>query len=221
MAILVIMTTWPLRDLVIRTPRLEMRPDDDAGLGELVSVALDGVHPPDRQPFIAEWTDAPREQIGINTLRHFWGQRATCEPGDWKVNLLVRLDGRVIGTQGVYGRDFGLLREVSSGSWLGRRHQGLGYGTEMRAGVLAFAFDHLGARTARSGSFADNAASLAVSRGLGYRPDGTVTARRRGQVATEVRLLVTRDDFQNHRPEWKPQVEGLSDALWMFGVTDA
>ena len=38
---------WPLRDLVLRTPRLELRPDDDAGLFELAAVAYGGV----RRPF--------------------------------------------------------------------------------------------------------------------------------------------------------------------------
>ncbi len=42
----------------------------------------------------------------------------------------------------------------------------------MRAAVLLLAFDHLGARTARSEAFADNPASLRVSEKLGYAPDG-------------------------------------------------
>ena len=37
--------------LVLRTPRLELRPDDDAGLHELVDVAYRGVHPPEEMPF--------------------------------------------------------------------------------------------------------------------------------------------------------------------------
>ena len=34
---------WPLRHLVLRTPRLELRPDDDAGLLELVDLAHEGI----------------------------------------------------------------------------------------------------------------------------------------------------------------------------------
>jgi len=59
---------------------------------------------------------------------------------------------------------------VSTGSWLGMRHQGKGFGTEMRAAILMLAFDHLGAKTARSSAFTDNPRSLAVSRRLGYEP---------------------------------------------------
>ncbi|MFC3899118.1 hypothetical protein ACFOWZ_47300 [Lentzea rhizosphaerae] len=36
------MSAWPLRNLVLRTPRLELRPDDDEGLYELVDVAPRG-----------------------------------------------------------------------------------------------------------------------------------------------------------------------------------
>jgi RimJ/RimL family protein N-acetyltransferase len=53
--------------------------------------------------------------------------------------------GAVVGSQGVGGRDFAVLREVHTGSWLGRRYQGQGIGTQMRAAVLHMAFDGLGA----------------------------------------------------------------------------
>ena len=42
----------------------------------------------------------------------------------------------------------------------------------MRAAVLAFAFDGLGAQVAESSAFLDNAASNAVSRALGYEENG-------------------------------------------------
>jgi hypothetical protein len=47
---------WPLRNLVLRTPRLELRPDDDEGLLELVEVADGGVHPAEEMPFTVPWT---------------------------------------------------------------------------------------------------------------------------------------------------------------------
>ena len=49
---------WPLWRLVLRTPRLELRPDDDAGLVELLAEACRGVHPPAEMPFGVPWTDA-------------------------------------------------------------------------------------------------------------------------------------------------------------------
>jgi GNAT superfamily N-acetyltransferase len=59
-------------------------------------------------------------------------------------------DGVVVGSQGVGGRDFAVLREVHTGSWLERRYQGQGIGTQMRAAVLALAFDGLEAQSAVS-----------------------------------------------------------------------
>jgi RimJ/RimL family protein N-acetyltransferase len=205
------MDPWPFRHLVLRTPRLELRPDDDEGLAELVDVTLDGIHPPDRMPFGVDWTDAPRDRLGINTFQHYWGVRASLTPDRWTLNFLVRLDGRVIGTQGLGAEDFPILREVTSGSWLGLRHQGRGIGTEMRAAVLMFAFDHLGAVSARSGAFDDNHASHAVSRKLGYRPDGTFTQVRRGEPARQTRLLLTPATFV--RPDWTPAVSGITPRL--------
>jgi hypothetical protein len=96
-------------------------------------------------------------------------------------------------------------------------HQGHGYGTEMRAAVLAFAFDHLRARTARSSAFADNVRSHAVSRRLGYRVDGTELIVREGASTTDVRLLVDPDTFA--RPDWKLQVEGLEPCLELLGAS--
>ncbi len=55
---------WPLRHLVLRTPRLELRPDDDPGLFELVEVAYRGVHPPEEMPFATPWTDADPAYLG-------------------------------------------------------------------------------------------------------------------------------------------------------------
>jgi RimJ/RimL family protein N-acetyltransferase len=65
--------------------------------------------------------------------------------------------------QGLGGRDFAVLREVHTGSWLGRRYQGHGIGTQMRAAVLHLAFEGLGAQHAAFGAFEHNAASLGVS----------------------------------------------------------
>ncbi|MFC0625487.1 GNAT family N-acetyltransferase [Kribbella deserti] len=202
---------WPFRHLVLRTPRLELRPDDDAGLLELNEEALAGVYEPGTMPFSVPWNEAPPEVQGRQTFQHYWAQRAALGPGNWTINFLIRLDGKVIGAQGLTGKDFGVTREVSSGSWIARRLQGQGLGTEMRAAVLLFAFDHLGAQTARSEAFTDNPASQSVSRKLGYQPDGTMTVDRMGKRATQVRLLLPASEFV--RPEWQLEVSGLEDCL--------
>ena len=61
---------------------------------------------------------------------------------------------------------------MDTGSWLGRRFQGRGLGKEMRAAVLGFAFDGLGAEVAETSAFLDNLPSNGVSRALGYEENG-------------------------------------------------
>jgi RimJ/RimL family protein N-acetyltransferase len=202
---------WPLRHLVLRTPRLELRPDDDAGLLELVDQAHRGIHPPQEMPFLFPWTDQPKDVLGRSTMQFHWGLRAAITPSKWNVIFLIRHNGAVIGSQGLAAEDFAVTGRVDSGSWLGREHQGKGLGTEMRAAVLLFAFDHLGAREAHSEAFADNAASLAVSRKLGYRDNGRTTVARRGERVEDVRIVVRAAQFV--RPEWTLEVSGLDGCL--------
>lgn len=209
---------WPLRHLVLRTPRLELRPDDDAGLLELVAEAHRGVHPPDEMPFGFAWTDVPAEELGPNLMRFYWRTRGSIGTEEWALTFLVRLDGAVLGSQGLSAKRFAVTRECSTGSWIGMRHQGKGIGTEMRAAVVAFAFDYLGAEQVRSGSWADNPSSLGVSRKLGYAQDGTSRRERRGEPVTEVRLLLTRERFEQHRPDWTLRVDGMDGVREFLGA---
>jgi RimJ/RimL family protein N-acetyltransferase len=210
------MEHWPLRDLVLHTPRLELRPDDDEGLYELVEVAYGGVHPPDEMPFTVEWTDADPAYLGRGILQHFWSERARLAPERWSVHFLVREAGRVVGVQSLHGVEFGIAREVGTGSWIGLRHQRRGIGTEMRAAVLLFAFDHLGALVARSSAFSGNVASHTVSRRLGYRLDGTRAVVRRGRPTEDVRLLLPRADLV--RPSWTLGVGGVEPCLGLLAA---
>lgn len=209
---------WPLRHLVLRTPRLELRPDDDAGLLELAGQAYQGVHEPDEMPFSFPWTDAPDPDLGRNLVQYHWKSRAHCSPEGWHLHFLVRLHGRVIGSQGLSSTDFLVTREVHTGSWVGQHYQGNGYGTEMRAAVLMFAFDHLGAVHARSDAYRDNPPSRGVSRALGYVEDGTQITARRGEPAEQVRLLVTSERFV--RPSWAPEVLGMTECRDFFGLPE-
>ena len=210
---------WPLHGLVLRTPRLELRPDDDASLRELVALLHDaGVHPAAEMPFAVPWTDADPRYLGRGVAQYLWSERARSSPEAWGVHLIVRHDGAVIGMQSLTATRFGVLREVHTGSYLGRRFQGHGYGTEMRAAVLAFAFDRLGATSARSDYIEGNEGSATVSRRLGYRPDGTVLAVSRGPREVQHRVILTPEMFV--RPAWEPQVEGYTDDVAGFLAAD-
>jgi RimJ/RimL family protein N-acetyltransferase len=196
---------WPLFGLRVETPRLVLRTVTDDDLEPLAEAAIAGVHDADRTPFAVPWTDAPPEELRRSLARFHWRLRAQTTPADWWLALAVEHDGRLIGSQDVRGVDFAALRTVSSGSWLTRSAQGRGFGTEMRAGMLQLAFDHLGAEWAESGASSWNSPSLRVSEKLGYRPNGIARMHPRAdEVVDKHRLRLHRDAFV--RPGWTASV---------------
>jgi RimJ/RimL family protein N-acetyltransferase len=168
-------------------------------------------------PFAFPWTDAPAEEVVANSLRHYWQSRSQFSPDAWSIPFAVRSQGIFCGIQELAATKLTLLRTVSTGSWLGLAHQGQGLGTEMRAAVLMFAFDHLGAVRAESAAFVDNPTSLNVSAKLGYQPNGTqVRERRPGEIAVNQGLVVTTETFR--RPDWTLGVTGLEECRAMLGL---
>ncbi len=126
-------------------------------------------------------------------------------------------EGRPVGSQDLRAERFSDTRTVESGSWLGRRYQGQGYGTEMRVAVLELGFRGLGAQAAVSGSFEGNIASARVSEKLGYVASGEHFHEPRG-------VRVREQGFRLERETWladeRPPVEivGLEPCLPLFGV---
>ena len=209
---------WPLFGLRLATPRLELRVPDLELLGELAGLAASGVHEPGVQPFLAAWTDAPPDRVARNTMQWHWAQWGRWSPDDWALELVVIADGRVVGTQGLGARQFATLREVGTGSWLGRAYHGRGYGTEMRAAVLDLAFTGLGAAYATSEAFAGNAASYRVSRKLGYADDGVQRHVVRGAPVVGRRLRLDRAAWAAARTV-PVRIGGLEPCLPLFGLT--
>ncbi|ROQ05415.1 RimJ/RimL family protein N-acetyltransferase [Rathayibacter sp. PhB93] len=202
---------WPLFSLVLRTPRLELHAVRDADLPALAAAAVAGIHEPGRSPFPAAWAEVPAEQLPADLARYQWSLRAATRPDSWRVAFAIVEDGAVIGCQDLLADEFAARRTVSSGSWLTRAAQGRGLGREMRAAALLLAFDHLGAEVAESSALAWNTASIRVSTGLGYEPNGTQrTVGADGVAVEEVRFRVTPDTFR--RPEWELEVSGLEAA---------
>jgi RimJ/RimL family protein N-acetyltransferase len=160
---------------------------------------------------------SPGRTRARGTLQYHWSCWGSWKPSDWTLEFAVLSGGIVVGTQGIGGRDFAVLREVHTGSWLGLRYQGQGIGTQMRAAVLHLAFEGLGARHAVSAAFEDNAASLGVSRKLGYRDDGIEWHQVRGRPALTRRLRLTRADWQA-APTVPVQIHGLQPCLPQFGL---
>ena len=217
---------WPLAGLRLRTRarsgQLELRLPDAADLAALAALAEAGLHDPDVQPFSVPWTDVDPAARAQSVLQFHWTCLGSWTPEKWDLNLVVVRDGTVVGTQGVGGKDFAILREVGTGSWLGRQYQGQGIGTAMRAAALALAFDGLGAEFALSAAFTDNRASLAVSRKLGYRDDGMERQVIRGRPAELRRLRIDRAAWLARRDSrtgpGQVVIEGLEPCLPLFGA---
>jgi RimJ/RimL family protein N-acetyltransferase len=201
---------WPLFGLRLETPRLVLRVVRDDDLAGLADAALAGIHG-ERLPFLRAWSEEEPATLRRSLAQFVWRRRAELRPESWSVPFVVLADGHPIGVQDLEAEDFAVLRTVATSSWLTRSAQGQGFGTEMRAAVLQFAFDHLGATHADSGAFAWNTPSLEVSRKLGYRPNGVAFASPRGERMLEQRLRVAADEFV--RPAWDLGVQAPPLAL--------
>ncbi|MDQ6747609.1 MAG: GNAT family N-acetyltransferase [Candidatus Dormibacteraeota bacterium] len=208
---------WPLADLVVRTPPLVVRLPTDAELVDLARLAASGVHVPETMPFAIPWTDAPSPRLERAAMQWWWQQRAEWSPARWTFTGGVFVGGRAVGIQDLSGVDFTLLRTVGTGSWLGRDHQGQGLGTEMRAAVLHLAFVGLGAVEAHSGAWEDNAASIRVSRKLGYVDNGIELRRRRDGAARHLMLRLDRTAWEANRRD-DISIEGLNPCRELFGL---
>ena len=210
---------WPLFGLRVASGPLELRPVTDDDLPALADLALAGVHAPEASPFINTWTDAPAEELGRNMARYYWSKRAEMSPARWTVDFVVRHHGEVVGVQGITAENYRVTKTMETGSWVGLRHQGRGIGTLMRQSICQFAFDCLDAAELTSGAWTDNAASLAVSRKVGYTPNGQRREERRaGEVAIMQDLVLTPAALVRHGLELA--VEGLREVRAFLGLTE-
>ncbi len=187
---------WPLFDLRIRTARVEIRLPDDDDLVALARLAAKGVHDPSTMPFLVPWTDSPSPLLERGMLQWGWRHRAEWAVDDWSFNGAVVVNETIVGVQALLATNFTAERVVSTGSWLGLEFQGRGIGKEMRAAILFFAFEGLGAQRADSGGFPDNAPSLGVSRSLGYVETGRHRVLRRGESAETLELTLDRSTWE-------------------------
>lgn len=208
---------WPLFGLRIIAGPLQLRPVHDEDIPLLVAVAQAGVHPPDTMPFMTPWTAVPPEQLPRNMAAHYWRIRCGVAWERWTVDLVVRWHGEVVGVQGFSAENYLVTHTGETGSWLGQRHQGRGIGTLMRQTLCGFAFDHLDAEVVMSGAWVDNAASLAVSRKVGYRHNGMFREQRRpGEAVALQRLSLVEPDLVRHG--YDVQVEGLAPVREFLGL---
>jgi RimJ/RimL family protein N-acetyltransferase len=208
-------TFWPLFELAVRTPRLELRllrEDDFPAVVELID---GGIHDPGAMPFFVPWTDAEPGRRAREAAQWMWRHRANWSADNWTLTSGVFVGGRVVGVQDLGAEHFRAVRSVETGSWLGRAHQGQGLGREMREAILHLAFAGLGAEEALSGAFEDNESSLATSRAVGYEENGEARGQRRDGSGRTIRFRMGRDAWEARR---RPDIEivGLEGCLDMF-----
>jgi RimJ/RimL family protein N-acetyltransferase len=195
--------TWPVHGLTLRTPDLELR-----GMTEASATALAELVPPDLEhhPDLAHLSPA------ADVLQAYWRGAGLWLPSDWVLSLAVFRDGAPIGLQALEGKDFAARRVVDTHSWLVQDQRGQGLGKQMRTAVLSLAFGALGARRAITEAWSDNAASLGVSRSLGYDDNGVDLHPGR----REMQRLVLR--AQDWAPAHHVEISGLEACLPLLGL---
>lgn len=207
---------WPLFDLRLTVAELELRPMTEADLVPLAELLPDDVEldpAATRYPGLSD--AANRRVIGF---QHYWKSFGNWRPDRWRLAFCVRAGGELVGVQELESEDFAALRTVYSSSHLIGSARGRGIGRQMRRAALALAFGPLRAEAAISSAWQDNHASLAVSRALGYLPNGESRHRRGDGVDTMRYLRLTRADWLAGDGAAGVRIEGVEACLPYFGL---
>jgi RimJ/RimL family protein N-acetyltransferase len=196
-----LVSIWPVAGLRVRAGDLELCWPDDDLLVKLASVASRGVHDPGRMPFTFPWTRGTELEVARNVLTYHWSVRKRVDPKDLLLELAVLVREEPVGMQGATGRNWDVLREVETGSWLGLPFHGRGIGTRMPVLMLHLLFAGLGAQDVTSTAMHDNPESNAVSLKAGYEPDGILRDVRDGAPVAVNRWRMTRARWESLRDE--------------------
>jgi RimJ/RimL family protein N-acetyltransferase len=209
---------YPPLNIEVATPRLTLAAATDDLLERLVPIVRAGVVGEGEVPFddpISLYHESPQREW--TWLQRIWAGRSRVSPQFWRLYFVVLADGKPVGMQDLVGKEFAALGTVTTFSWLcpSARHRGLG--KEMRAAILHLAFAGLPAREATSEAFTDNHASNGVSRALGYEPNGTAWATRRGDAAQLSGWKLTRERWSSRRRD-DIQLTGVEACLPVLGI---
>jgi RimJ/RimL family protein N-acetyltransferase len=206
---------WPVFGLHVGCGPLELDPIRDADIPALVDLAAAGIHDAEAMPFAIPWSTSP--DLPRTMSSYYWRTRAEFGEDGWSLDLAVRWHGQLVGCQGFATQHYLVTRTGETGSWLGRPFQRQGIGTLMRQAICVFLFDHLDAAEVTSGAWLDNAASLGVSRKVGYEPNGQFRQQRRAGELSVMQKLRLRPD-RLVRPPYDVQVEGADAVRQVVGL---
>ncbi|WP_347354887.1 GNAT family protein [Intrasporangium sp.] len=208
---------WPVHAIRLRTAGLDLQVMREADLPAVVGALPDDVELDPGAPSYPGLGRAANRRAAL--ARSYWRALGTWSPDDWALPFVVRERGEVVGVQWLEGpAPYRRQRTVDSSSWLVPRARRRGLGTQMRAAVLELAFGHLGAVAAITSAYVENAASLGVSRALGYRETHTSVLEPGSRVLQHLRL--DRPDWPAGGPARPVDVSGVAGALALFALGD-
>ncbi|GGB41068.1 hypothetical protein GCM10011492_34910 [Flexivirga endophytica] len=195
------MTRYPFLELSVETPMLQLRAATDEMLDELSDVVRAGKASADPAPYDdpMSFYEADPDLRVAKWLQAIWRGRGVLNAQSWRLFFVVVADDEPIGMQDVIGVNFTTFGTVTTFSWVSADHRRRGIGHEMRSAALHLAFDGLAATEASSEAFVDIHGSNAISRGLGYEPNGVEWATRHGKPALMNRWRLARDTWATQR----------------------
>jgi hypothetical protein len=112
---------WPLFDLCVRTPRVELRYPNDDDLVSIANLAAEGIHDLDAMPFYEPWSRAKSPELERGMLQHMWSRRASLSPDDWGLPFVVMEEAESVGVQLLFAVQFPVAHTVETGSWSARK----------------------------------------------------------------------------------------------------
>jgi RimJ/RimL family protein N-acetyltransferase len=204
---------WPPAELRLRIADLVLRPMIEADLQLLADLLPEDV---EQDPALPVFETASDRATGV--ALEYWRSLGNWRPQLWSIGFVVQHAGLAIGVQRLRAENFQTLRTVETASWLATHARGRGIGRAMRLAVLALAFDGLHAAVAESSAWDDNAASIAVSRALGYVDNGVVRRPRGPGAGDMVRMRLPAQLWQERHSDHGVQITGLEPCLPFFGV---
>lgn len=178
-----------------------LRPVEFARFGDLIEMVGNGLFP-DGPSTLAGWYE-PDDLVrsARRTVAYHAAQLADATPESWTLPLGVWVGDTLIGVQGLEAKGFLVRREASTGSFLAPDWRGKGYGKLARRGILAAAFDELGAEWVVSAAYMDNHSSRGVSLAVGYERDGMDVV----DIGGEARLV---ERFRISAERWRRRQQG-------------
>lgn len=212
------MHPWPLFGVDIATPDLRLRPLREA---DAISLAARLPVDLDLNPGIPRFTFGTQRQVrAVVSLQGYWRAYGEWRVDAWCLPFGVWHRGRLIGSQTLEGDDFLEKRVVDSASFLLPEWRNRGLGLQMRRAVLALAFECLDAEWAISSAWSDNMASLAVSRKLGYEPNGISRHVDGDRIGTLTHVRLTRERWLALGEGEDVAIAGIEPCLPLFGLDE-